>query len=398
MQAAQHRIEDWRTFSADATIAAATLGDAAVEVEWSDARRSPFHFDWLRDNCTCAACVHALTREQVFEIADARADLSARAVHVDRDGALHVEWNDGHRSAWSPGWLRAHAYDDASRAERHAAHGPHVWLGDDAAALGVFAWRDLMDDDGALHAWLGALQRTGLTLVEGVPAERGRVADVARRVGLIRESNFGVLFDVESKPRPDSNAYTSLNLPPHTDLPTRELQPGVQFLHCLANDATGGDSVFIDGFALADALRREHPADFERLASTPFEFWNKSAHSDYRCSAPVIGLDARGNVSEVRVANFLRGPLDAPADAVAAVYRAYRRFLVLAREPRFRVQRRLRAGDMWAFDNRRVLHARTEFDPATGRRHLQGCYVDRDELLSRWRVLSRTLGAVAAPR
>ena len=61
----------------------------------------------------------------------------------------------------------------------------------------------------------------------------------------------------------------------------------MQFLHCLANDATGGDSVFLDGFALADA-RREHPADFEQLAVTPFEFWNKSANSDYRCSAPVI--------------------------------------------------------------------------------------------------------------
>ncbi|MGY4728306.1 TauD/TfdA family dioxygenase [Burkholderia pyrrocinia] len=396
MQAAQHRIEDWRTFSADAAnaaIAAVAIGDGAVDVEWSDTRRSPFHFDWLRDNCACSACVHAVTREQVFEIADAGEDLSALAVHVEADGALHVEWNDGHRSAWSPGWLRAHAYDDASRAERQAAHGRHVWAGDDATAIGVFAWRDVMQDDGALLAWLAALQRTGLTLVEGVPAERGRVDEIARRVGLIRESNFGVLFDVESKPRPDSNAYTSLNLPPHTDLPTRELQPGVQFLHCLANDATGGDSVFLDGFALADALRREHPADFEQLASTPFEFWNKSANSDYRCSAPVIGLDARGNVTEVRVANFLRGPLDAPAGSVAAVYRAYRRFLALAREPRFRVQRRLRAGDMWAFDNRRVLHARTEFDPSTGRRHLQGCYVDRDELLSRWRVLSRSVPA-----
>jgi len=320
--AAQHRIEDWRTFSADAAIAAATIGEGAVEVEWRDARRSPFHFDWLRDNCACSACVHALTREQVFEIADARDDLSALAVHVEPDGALHVEWNDGHRSAWSPGWLRAHAYDDASRAERLAAHERHIWAGDDATAIGLFAWRDVMEDDGALLAWLPITRDQQLSMVEGVPAERGRVDEIARRVGLIRESNFGVLFDVESKPRPDSNAYTSLNLPPHTDLPTRELQPGVQFLHCLANDATGGDSIFLDGFALADALRREHPDDFEQLASTPFEFWNKSANSDYRCSAPVIGLDARGNVTEVRVANFLRGPLDAPAGSVAAVMRA----------------------------------------------------------------------------
>ncbi|KVU52223.1 gamma-butyrobetaine dioxygenase [Burkholderia ubonensis] len=389
MQAAPSRIEDWRTFSTDVTIAAATLGDGLVSVAWSDGRRSPFHFDWLRDTCSCPACVHAQTREQVFEIVDAPDALAVRGVQVGRDGALHVEWRDGHRSAWPPGWLRAHAYDDASRAERHAAQGRRVWTGDDPDAIAVFAWRDVMHGDAALRAWLGALQRTGLTLVEGVPPERGRVDEIARRVGLVRETNFGALFDVESKPRPDSNAYTSINLPPHTDLPTRELQPGVQFLHCLANDATGGDSIFIDGFALADALRDAYPDDFALLATTPFEFWNKSAASDYRCSAPVIGLNARREVIEVRHANFLRGPVDAPAASMPAIYRAYRRFLALAREPRLRVQRRLRAGDMWAFDNRRVLHARTEFDPSTGRRHLQGCYVDRDELLSRWRVLSR---------
>jgi hypothetical protein len=50
---------------------------------------------------------------------------------------------------------------------------------------------------------------------------------------------------------------------------------------------------------------------------------------------------------------------------------------------------RLEPGDAWVFDNRRMLHARTAFDPSTGRRHLQGCYVDRDELLSRIRILER---------
>jgi gamma-butyrobetaine dioxygenase len=35
------------------------------------------------------------------------------------------------------------------------------------------------------------------------------------------------------------------------------------------------------------------------------------------------------------------------------------------------------------------LHARTEFDPTSGARHFKGCYVDRDELLSRIHVLQR---------
>jgi gamma-butyrobetaine dioxygenase len=39
------------------------------------------------------------------------------------------------------------------------------------------------------------------------------------------------------------------------------------------------------------------------------------------------------------------------------------------------------------FDNYRILHGRAEFDPGSGPRHLQGCYVDRDDFLSRLHAL-----------
>jgi len=53
------------------------------------------------------------------------------------------------------------------------------------------------------------------------------------------------------------------------------------------------------------------------------------------------------------------------------------------------VSRRLEAGQMWCFDNRRAMHARKAFDQASGKRFLRGCYMDRDELLSRILVLQR---------
>ncbi len=388
-------VADWRPVPTRETIAAAEVGDGVVSVRWSDGRRSPFHALWLRDNCPCPHCVSPVTREQLFEIADSPADLAIAAAAADpQGGGLTVAWSDGHHGRFAAGWLRAHAYDPESRAERSAGPSAVLWGGERAAALPVFDHDAVTTDESALESWLRAVRDVGLTLVRGLPAQPGMVATLARRISFIRESNFGVLFDVVSKPNPDSSAYTAVNLPPHTDLPTRELQPGLQFLHCLVNDATGGDSVFVDGFAIAAALRAEHPADFALLATTPVAFWNKDNRTDYRCSAPIIALDgaadAGGEVREIRCANFLRGPLDAPADRVAAFYRAYRRFIAFGREAQFRVQRRLTPGDCWVFDNRRVLHARTAFDPASGRRHLQGCYVDRDELLSRLRVLQRT--------
>ncbi|MFJ2530187.1 gamma-butyrobetaine dioxygenase [Pseudomonas helmanticensis] len=381
-------VADFRTYPLISALGGVQSLADRVAIEWADGRISPFHHVWLRDNCPCPQCVYNVTREQVFESVDAAEDLKPAAVHIDTDGCLRIDWQDGHLSRFDPGWLRAHAYDDDSRAERLAGKPkPYLWRSD--LQLPVFDYSALMNDNAALLQWLIAVRDIGLTQVRGVPTEPGSLKLIAQRISFIRESNFGVLFNVQSKADADSNAYTAFNLPLHTDLPTRELQPGLQFLHCLVNDAEGGESVFVDGFAIADALRSEDPASFQALCEIPVEFRNKDRHSDYRCLAPIIALDALGRVAEIRMANFLRGAFDTSVEQMPRLYRAYRRFIAMTREPRFRLMQRLNPGELWCFDNRRTLHARNAFDPATGGRHFQGCYVDRDELLSRILVLQR---------
>ena len=381
-------IADYRTYPLISPLLRATLAPDLIEVTWADQRRSPFHHLWLRDNCPCPQCVYSVTREQVFEIADVPETLQAMSVKVDRDGALHVQWDDGHESRFDPGWLRAHAYDEASRAEQQARRvNKRHWVA--GLELPVFEYHAVMEDPKALLDWLLAVRDIGLTQVRGVPTAPGSLSALAERISFIRQSNFGVLFNVQSRADADSNAYTAFNLPLHTDLPTRELQPGLQFLHCLVNDAEGGDSRFVDGFAIAQTLRQEDPDAYRLLCEIPVEFRNKDRRSDYRCLAPVIALDALGEVAEIRMANFLRGPLNLPPQWVLPYYRAYRRFIEMTREARFQFHQRLEAGQLWCFDNRRTLHARDAFDPASGARHFQGCYVDRDELLSRIWVLQR---------
>ncbi|QZD70811.1 gamma-butyrobetaine dioxygenase [Pseudomonas sp. 3-2] len=381
-------VADFRTYPLISALnGVQTLADRVL-IEWADGRVSPFHHVWLRDNCPCPHCVYSVTREQVFEIIDAAPDLTPSALHIDTDGCLRIDWQDGHLSRFDAGWLRAHAYDDESRTERLASRPkPFLWRSD--LQLPVFDYAALMNDNAALLQWLLAVRDIGLTQVRGVRTEPGSLKLIAQRISFIRESNFGVLFNVQSKADADSNAYTAFNLPLHTDLPTRELQPGLQFLHCLVNDAEGGESIFVDGFAIAEALRQEDPASFQALCEIPVEFRNKDRHSDYRCLAPIIALDALGRVAEIRMANFLRGAFDTSVEQMPLLYRAYRRFIAMTREPRFRVMQRLNPGELWCFDNRRALHARNAFDPTTGARHFQGCYIDRDELLSRILVLQR---------
>lgn len=381
-------LADYRRYPLISPLSAVQVLPDRVQVRWADDRLSLFHHQWLRDNCPCAHCVYSVTREQVLEIIDVPEDLGCLGARIDSQGCLCLDWSDGHQSRFDPGWLRAHAYDRQSREERRA-NKAQSQLWDSHLQLPVFDYQALMDDPKALLQWLLALRDIGLTQVRGAPSEPGSLALIARRIAFIRESNFGVLFNVQSKADADSNAYTAFNLPLHSDLPTRELQPGLQFLHCLVNDATGGESIFVDGFAIADALRREDPDAFRALCEIPVEFRNKDRHSDYRCLAPIIALDTLGEVAEIRMANFLRGPFDTTEQQMPRLYRAYRRFIALTRDARFRVIRRLDPGQLWCFDNRRTLHARNAFDPASGARHFQGCYIDRDELLSRILVLQR---------
>ena len=70
-------------------------------------------------------------------------------------------------------------------------------------------------------------------------------------------------------------------------------------------------------------------------------------------------------------------------------YKAYRRFAELLHNEQFCVNFKLKKGDILSFDNRRVVHGRTEYDQNSGHRHLQGYYMDRDEIISRLNYLKK---------
>ena len=385
-------IPDFDSHPIEATIAAAVPQAGWVEVAWSDGRTSRFHHLWLRDNCPCEQCVHQVTREQMFEIISVPLDLRAHRVWVDEDGSLALTWpsTDGapvHETRIHPGWLRRHAYDDASRDERVVA--PVTWDAVSMTEPPTFDGVGIMNDDEALYEWLLALRTFGVSRVQNVACEVDAIGELVRRIGIVRETNFGVLWDVRSEPNPISNANTALELPPHVDLPTREYQPGLQFLHCIVNETEGGDNILVDGFRIAERIREEAPGDYAILTTVPFQWANRSSTSDYRWDSPIIVTNADGSLREVRVGNWLRAPLDVPFQLVEAAYGAYRRLFELTRAEDLQLRFRLQPGEVMAFDNRRALHARGAFTDMIGRRFLRGCYSERDEMMSRLRMIER---------
>jgi gamma-butyrobetaine dioxygenase len=187
-------------------------------------------------------------------------------------------------------------------------------------------------------------------------------------------------------------AYTSVALPPHTDLPNQELPPGFQFLHCLANEAEGGGSTFVDGLAISTDLRANDIEDFNMLSSVsiPFRFYDEN--TDIRSRKHVITLNLDGKINEICFNAHIADFLDIDPKLMKSYYRAYSKFMKMTRSNAYLISLRLAAGEMVVFDNRRIMHGRDAFDPETGFRHLHGCYVDRGEFESRLRVLKRCSG------
>lgn len=374
-----------------------TLGPRSIHVSFDDGHASEFHYIWLRDNCRCLDCRHPQTLERTFDLLSVPEDIRAGDASVTDDGALEIVWsNDSHRSVYHQDWLREHCYC-ASDLHRSSRSSPRVlWDASLSGRIPQVAHDDVMNDDDALLGWLRLLRDRGLALVTGAPTEPLQVLRVAERIAFPRRTNFGVHFDVVSMVEPNSNAYTALPLRCHTDLPNWEQPPGFQFLHCLVNEAEGGESVLVDGFRVADALRSEDREAFELMTQVPLDFHFEDDVSDLRSRAPAIGLDHDGEVTEVRFSIAVMGTLSIPGDRMVDTYRAYRKLAALFRDPRFTVRHALAPGELIVFDNRRVLHGRTGFDPVTGRRHLQGAYVDRDLLFSRIRTLERKTRSVSA--
>jgi gamma-butyrobetaine dioxygenase len=228
-------------------------------------------------------------------------------------------------------------------------------------------------------------------LLHGVPEEPGKLLDVARRIGPVRPSNFGEYYDVVSMPNPNASAYTAIGLELHTDLANWRSPPDIQLLSCVRSSVTGGESVFADGFRIATDLRAEDSRAFELLSKYPLEFRFHDESCDIRTKAPAIETDLDGHsLKRVRFNNWLRAAMATPDDLVEPMYAALAKMWQMLRDPKYRLNLRLEPGDLIAYDNNRVMHGRAPFDPTTGERHLQGCYLNWEDLDSTLRLLDRT--------
>jgi len=363
-----------------------------LKVIWSDGEESKFNYLWLRDNCPTAHDKDS--RHRMFNILNVSQNINPKKYSLSADGKLEIEWSEGdHTSYYDPKWLRENCYTLKHKQKYISPY--KLWdssLEKNLESIQIDHDEIISSDDGLIK-WLELLHHIGIAIVKNAPVEKNSGLNVLNRISHTRETFFKTPFEVINIPKPNNSAYTAHALRNHMDLPWFENPPGYQFLHCLVNSAKGGDSSAVDAFAVADYLRKNEKDTFDILVNTPLKFRDKDYTQEAIRSVhgTAISLTKDGDYNDIRYSIATLDALDCHPDVMDSVYKAHHRFGNLLHDSKFQINFRLEPGDIFSFNNRRLLHGRTEFDPNSGHRHLQGYYMDRDEIIGRLNYLKQQL-------
>jgi len=371
-------------------ISKVSKNDSTLNVEWSDGEKSSFNYMWLRDNCPKAHDKDS--RHRMFNILKVSKDINPKKYNVNKEGKLEIEWSEGnHTSYYDLKWLRENCYTIKNKKKYNSPF--QLWdcsLQENLKSITI-EHEEIISSDEGLIKWLELLHYKGIAIVKNTPTEKESAFPVLNRISHTRETFFKTPFEVVNIPKPNNSAYTAHALNNHMDLPWFENPPGYQFLHCLINAAKGGDSSAVDAFSVADYLRKNEKEIFETLVTVPLKFKDKDytqeAHRSFH--SPAITLTKDGDYNDIRFSVATMDTLDCSPEIMEKVYKAHHRFGNLLHDKKYQINFRLEPGDIFSFNNRRLLHGRTEFNPNSGNRHLQGYYMDRDEIIGRLNYLKK---------
>jgi len=359
-----------------------------LSIQLAQGTRFAIHPLWLRERCQDPKTIDLRTGQRLQDPSDLDLELGLTSVEEVEPGRYRIRFTDGHQADFLAREILAEA---ALPPGDHDTPPVKLWDGT-LQDVPRAAWTDTPADDLKL-SWLERFLERGFIIFSGVPTKSETVLEVGSAFGFARDTNFGVYFDVRSVPDACDLAYTSMFLDPHTDNPYRSPVPGVQLLHCLANETSGGLSTLVDGFAAAEALRAQDPQGFQTLSRTPVRFRFRDTDTELVRSSAMIEVEAGGRIEAINFSPRLDYVPLLPPPELSAYFRARKAFDHLLRSPRYEIRFLLEAGDLMMMDNRRLLHGRTAFDPREGLRHLQGCYIDIDGPRSVYRVLRRRLSS-----
>jgi gamma-butyrobetaine dioxygenase len=342
------------------------------------------HPVWLRERIKGKQFIDNDSHQRLYEPSSIKIDLKIKSAKIE-DTNLNVEFDDGTFSEFNLEDLYSEI--DKQSLKKGPLPSAQLW-NSDLNILPEINFENNMVETKEMLNLLNMFYTYGFVLIRNVPTTDKYLLEFVNSIGPVRSTNFGMYFDVRSKPNPNDLAYKPIALPPHTDNPYRMPVPGIQFLHCLKNEVSGGYSTLVDGFAVAEYLRHSDIDSFKVLTSTKVRFQFKDDSIVLENWGELIELDEDQELKQVRYSTRVEYVPPMEQEKLNHFYKARKILADLYTSSQFELKFKLKEGDIMMFDNR-LLHGRTAYDPNEGLRHLQGCYLDFDSTNGKIRHLKR---------
>jgi trimethyllysine dioxygenase len=337
---------------------------------------------WLIDHSQDEPAYHHVGRQRLVETF--MIDSAEPAEPVLKDGRLILTWPDGTTATYSGEYFNSVDAPATTYPSRSVL--AKAWIGAEATERAVhLEFEQFSSDDETLDVALDALGLHGFVLIDNVPLDRDGTRQAFERIGYVRKTLFGELWNLRSDGEFDDTGSTPLDISPHTDGTYSNDAPGFLGLHCLAFDAEGGNNVLVDGFNLAEEIKAADKRAYETLSTVeiPGRYIGDGGHLIAR--RPLVRHE-NGELVQVSYNNHDRAPLWLPPEDMDELYRSLAVFDEALRAPANQFEFGLRPGSMVLFDNWRALHGRRAF---SGDRHLIGGYLNREDYESTIRRLAQ---------
>ena len=350
-----------------------------LNVFFDNQKEDNFPNIWLRDHARDETSWDSRSYQRKIFTAKLDTNLHIKKAEIiDQGNNISVLWSDMKNPIkYSYDFLTKNSFNYKFKEKKYK-----LWFKNEIDEKIFIKFEDVITNDG-FSAFLKKLHDFGFCVIKKCKTDMSSVKTIANKIGYVRHSIFGGLWSFESDKNMADSAYTQDELRPHTDSTYSNDAPGLQLLLCCQYEAEGGDSIMVDGFKIAETIKKENEELFDILSKTEVKGQYKGDGVHLEASRPIFRLNKDKELMQVSFNNYDRAPFRFKNDLTIKFYEAIKKFDLLANSKEYQWRHILKPGELLIFNNWRVLHGRGSFK---GKRKISGCYINKEDFDSSCRL------------
>ena len=350
-----------------------------INILFSNNKEDNFLNIWLRDHARDEdSWDHRSNQRKIYTAKlDPKLHIK-KAILKDNGKSVDILWSDLKK----PINYSSNFFLENSNKSQKINNNIKIWDKKDIGEEIYTDFQNTITNDG-FKEFLEKLYKFGFVVIQNCKTEMSSVEKIAKKIGYVRESIFGGLWSFESNNDMADSAYTQDELRPHTDSTYSNDAPGLQLLLCCHYEATGGESIMVDGFKIAEKIYKENRDLYTLLSEIEVTGQYIGDGVFLEAKRPIFKLNSNKELVQVSFNNYDRAAFRMDDEKTLKFYDAIREFDLIANNREYQWRHILKPGELLIFNNWRILHGRGSFK---GDRKMSGCYINKEDFDSSCRM------------